>query len=196
MAAAANFAWANRQVISSRVRRAFERVLRLPHADESMPVVYDVSHNLAKLEHHKVDGIERELCVHRKGATRAFPAGSPDLPGRYLAIGQPVLVPGDMGRFSFVCAALPGAAAETWGSCCHGAGRMLSRGAAKRALAGVDVAARLGDSGVMVRAQSRSALAEEASDAYKDAQQVVNVLETAGIARVVARLRPLGVIKG
>lgn len=196
MAAAANFAWANRQAITQAVRGAFGRVLKLPDPDSSMPLVYDVAHNIAKIERHEVDGVETELCVHRKGATRAFPAGHPELPERYRATGQPVIVPGDMGRYSFVCVGEQRALNETWGSSCHGAGRALSRGAAKRELAGVDIAARLQQRGVLVRAQNRALLAEEASEAYKDAQEVVMTLQTAGIARVVARLRPLAVIKG
>jgi tRNA-splicing ligase RtcB (3'-phosphate/5'-hydroxy nucleic acid ligase) len=196
MAAAANFAWANRQAITQAVRRAFERVLALQAPEVVMPIIYDVAHNIAKIERHLVDGRETELCVHRKGATRAFPAGHAEIPERYRAVGQPVLVPGDMGRSSFVCAGLPQALVETWGSSCHGAGRLLSRGAAKRELAGVDIAARLRARGILVRAEKRALLAEEASEAYKDAQEVVLTLQKAGIARVVARLRPLGVMKG
>ncbi|MGI8549866.1 MAG: RtcB family protein [Dehalococcoidia bacterium] len=176
MAAGANFAWANRQAM--------------------IQLVYDVSHNMAKIERHSVEGIETELCVHRKGATRAFPAGHPEVPAQYREVGQPVLVPGDMGRYSFVLVGQPQAMQETWGSSCHGAGRLLSRGAAKRALAGVDIAARLRERGIMVRAQSQSGLAEEATEAYKDAKDVVETLQEAGVARIVARLRPLGVIKG
>jgi tRNA-splicing ligase RtcB len=196
MAAAANFAWANRQAITAATRNAFARVLGVANPDETMPVVYDVSHNMAKIERHLVDGVETELCVHRKGATRAFPAGHPEIPVRYRDVGQPVLVPGDMGRYSFICVGLPQAMAETWGSCCHGAGRVLSRGAAKRSLAGVSIADQLRARGILVRAQNVKALAEEASEAYKDVNTVVGVLEEAGIARVVARVRPLGVIKG
>jgi tRNA-splicing ligase RtcB len=196
MAAAANFAWANRQAITAAVRTAFRRVLGVADADEAIRVVYDVAHNIAKLERHLVDGQEMELCVHRKGATRAFPPGHGDLPDRYQEIGQPVLVPGDMGRYSYVCVGQPGAMAETWGSSCHGAGRALSRGAAKRSLAGVDIAERLRERGVLVRAQNRRALAEESSEAYKDVRTVVSVLERAGLAGVVAELQPLGVVKG
>lgn len=196
MAAAANFAWANRQAITSAVRNAFQRVLRVNDPYTAITVVYDVSHNMAKIERHLVDGVETELCVHRKGATRAFPAGNPGIPARYQDVGQPVLVPGDMGRYSFVCVGLERAMQETWGSSCHGAGRLLSRGAAKRQLAGVDIAATLRDKGIAVRAQSQAGLAEESSEAYKDVREVVHVLEEAGIARIVARLRPLGVIKG
>jgi len=134
--------------------------------------------------------------VHRKGATRAFPAGHPEVPPKYRSVGQPVLVPGDMGRYSYLCVGTEQAMAETWGSTCHGAGRMQSRHAAKRALQGVDVAARLEAQGIMIRAHNRSLLAEEASEAYKDVAEVVEVLDQAGISRKVARMRPLGVIKG
>jgi tRNA-splicing ligase RtcB len=196
MAAAANFAWANRQAITSAVRDAFKKVLGVKRPDSQIGVVYDLAHNVAKFETYEVDGVATELCVHRKGAARAFPAGHPDVPARYRAVGQPVLVPGDMGRYSYVCAGLPKAAAETWGSSCHGAGRVLSRGAAKRDLAGVDIEARLEAKGILVRAHNKKALAEEASESYKDVKEVVHVLDRAGIARVVAQLRPLGVIKG
>jgi len=196
MAAAANFAWANRQAITGAVRRAFGRVLGVRDPDAELPVVYDVSHNIVKVERHAVDGEELDLCVHRKGATRAFPAGHPEVPAPYRSVGQPVLVPGDMGRYSYVCAGLPGAMAETFGSCCHGAGRVLSRSAAKRSLAGVDIAKRMQGEGVLVRAANKADLAEEASEAYKDAREVVLTVQEAGIARMVAQLRPLGVVKG
>jgi len=196
MAAAANFAFANRQAITAAVRQAFARVFGMNDPDREITVVYDVAHNVAKRERYVVDGVETELLVHRKGATRAFPAGHSELPARYRAVGQPVLVPGDMGRYSYVCVGQGRAMEETWGSSCHGAGRMLSRHAATRQLAGVDIAGRLREAGILVRAQNRSALAEESSEAYKDVKQVVHVLQDAGIARVVAQLRPLGVIKG
>ena len=178
------------------MRNAFGKVLGRKPEDLGMNVVYDVAHNIAKMERHKVDGKEMSLCIHRKGATRAFPAGHPDIPSKYRAIGQPVMVPGDMGRYSFICVGTERAMAETWGSTCHGAGRMLSRGAAKRFLAGVNIAERLAQKGIMVRAQNRAALAEEASEAYKDVAQVVDVLHDAGISRKVARMRPIGVVKG
>jgi tRNA-splicing ligase RtcB len=196
MAAAANFAFANRQVITAAVRRAFARVLGLTDPDREIAVVYDVAHNVAKRERYVVDGVETELLVHRKGATRAFPAGHADLPPAYRSVGQPVLVPGDMGRYSYVCVGERRALAETWGSSCHGAGRMLSRHAAIKQLERVDIAERLRAAGILVRAQNRRALAEEASEAYKDVKEVVHVLQAAGIARIVAQLRPLGVIKG
>ncbi len=161
-----------------------------------MRVVYDVAHNIAKIERHHFEGAAIDVCVHRKGATRAFPAGHPDVPERYRDIGQPVLVPGDMGRYSYVALGQPRAMEETWGSTCHGAGRVRSRHEAKRLLKGVDVARRLADRGIVVRCHNRGALAEEASEAYKDVANVVDVLEHAGIARNVAKMRPLGVIKG
>jgi tRNA-splicing ligase RtcB len=161
-----------------------------------MRLIYDVAHNIAKVERHRINGREVTVCVHRKGATRAFPAGHPEIPAAYRQIGQPVLVPGDMGRYSYLAVGTEQAMAETWGSTCHGAGRLQSRGAAKRSLKGVDIAARLAEQGIIVRAQDRSALAEEASEAYKDVADVVDVLEKAGISRKVAKMRPLGVIKG
>jgi len=196
MNAAANFAFANRQLITHWTRQAFARILGRSAESMGMHVIYDVAHNIAKIERHAVDGGVAELCVHRKGATRAFPPGHPDVPVQYRALGQPVLVPGDMGRYSFLCVGTEQAMAETWGSTCHGAGRIRSRGAAKRLLQGVDVARRLAEQGIIVRAQSRMALAEEASEAYKDVADVVDVLHEAGISRRVARMRPIGVIKG
>jgi tRNA-splicing ligase RtcB len=196
MTAAANFAWANRQLIAAAVRDAFERVFARGADALGMHQVYDLSHNMAKLERHRVDGRELEVCVHRKGATRAFPAGHPDTPAAYRSVGQPVLIPGDMGRASFVAVGAPGAMAETFGSSCHGAGRNLSRHAAIRALRGVDVAAQLRAEGIEVRAERRDLLAEEASLAYKDVEAVVETSVRAGLVRSVARLRPLAVIKG
>ena len=137
-----------------------------------------------------------DLCVHRKGATRALPAGDPEVPAKYRAVGQPVLIPGDMGRYSYILVGEAQAQRETFASTCHGAGRLLSRGAAKRKLAGVDIVKLLRDKGIVVRANSKAGLAEEASEAYKDVREVVDVVEQSGIARVVARVRPLGVIKG
>jgi tRNA-splicing ligase RtcB len=196
MNAAANFAFANRQAITHAVRGAFKSVLGVKHPEHNIEVVYDVAHNIAKFETYTVDGVETELCVHRKGATRAFPAGHPDVTEKYREVGQPVLVPGDMGRYSFVCVGQGKAMEETWGSTCHGAGRVLSRHAAKRNLEGVNIEKRLNAHGIQIRAQNKSALAEESSEAYKDVKEVVHVLQVAGIANVVAQLRPLGVIKG
>jgi tRNA-splicing ligase RtcB len=196
MTAAANFAWANRQCISHLVRRSFASIFNKSPETLGMRLIYDVAHNIAKVERHRIDGREVTVCVHRKGATRAFPAGHPEIPAAYRDVGQPVLVPGDMGRYSYLAVGTERAMAETWGSTCHGAGRLQSRGAAKRSLKGVDIAARLAEQGIVVRAQDRSALAEEASEAYKDVADVVGVLEKAGISLKVAKMRPLGVIKG
>ena len=196
MFAAGNFGFANRQMITHWVREAFAKVLKRDPESLGMNVIYDVAHNIAKIERHRLDGKEMTLCIHRKGATRAFPARHPDVPSKYQGIGQPVMVPGDMGRYSFICVGTDRAMAETWGSACHGAGRMMSRHAAKRQLQGVNIAARLADKGILVRAQNKAALAEEASEAYKDVAQVVDVLHDAGIALRVVRLRPIGVVKG
>ena len=159
-------------------------------------MVYDVAHNIAKMERHRVNGEEMTLCVHRKGATRALPAGDPEVPAKYRAVGQPVLIPGDMGRYSYILVGQEQARRETFASTCHGAGRLLSRGAAKKKLAGVDLVRLLAQKGIVVRAQSKAGLAEEASEAYKDVRDVVDIVEQSGIARVVARVRPIGVIKG
>jgi len=196
MAAAANYAFANRQCITELARRAFARIFGRDDDALGMELLYDVAHNSAKIERHTFEGKPIDLCVHRKGATRAFPAGHEDLPEIYRDIGQPVLVPGDMGRYSYVAVGLESAMHETWGSVCHGAGRVQSRHAAKRMLRGVNVAKRLEARGIIVRAQNPRLLAEEASEAYKDVATVVDVLEAAGIARKVVRLRPLAVIKG
>jgi len=194
MRAAANYAWANRQCIAHWVRESFCSVLGV---DESTIVqVYDVAHNIAKIEDHDVDGARQSLCVHRKGATRAFPPGHPAVPERYRAVGQPVLIPGDMGRASYVLVGTEQAMKETFGSTCHGAGRVQSRAAAKRHLRGREVLADLEARGITVRAESLPGLAEEAPEAYKDVSAVVNVVQEAGISKIVARTRPIGVIKG
>jgi tRNA-splicing ligase RtcB len=196
MAAAANFARANRQLIGHAVGAAFGRVFGQGPAGIGLRLVYDISHNIARFERHQVEGAEVEVLVHRKGATRAFPPGHPALPPRYRAIGQPVFVPGDMGRCSFIGVGAPGAMAESFGSTCHGAGRNLSRHAALRQLHGVDIARQLGRDGIVVRAERADLLGEEASIAYKDVTAVVEVAEGAGLMRRVARLRPLVVVKG
>jgi tRNA-splicing ligase RtcB len=172
------------------------RVTRRSREELGLDLLYDVAHNIAKVERHRLNGREADVCVHRKGATRAFPPGHPDVPPKYRNAGQPVLVPGDMGRYSFLAVGTRQAMEETWGSTCHGAGRVQSRGAAKRMLEGVDVAARMAEQGIIVRAQNMRALAEEASEAYKDVANVIDVLEHAGISRKVARMKPIGVIKG
>ena len=161
-----------------------------------MDLVYDVCHNIAKMEDHTVGGQTMRVCVHRKGATRAFPPGHPQIPERYREVGQPVMIPGDMGRYSYLLVGAPGSMEGSFGSACHGAGRMQSRGAAKRGLKGVDIAGRLAARGITVRAQSASLLSEEASEAYKDVAEVVDVVEKAGLSRKVARMRPIGVTKG
>ena len=196
MAAAANYAWANRQVIVHWVRESFESVLETPSEKMKMHMIYDVAHNIAKREIHPVDGIDTSLVVHRKGATRAFGPGHPDLPRSYQTVGQPVLIPGDMGTSSYILCGTSKAMEETFGSTCHGAGRVMSRHAAIRATQGRALARELEDKGIQVRSRSKRTLAEEAPEAYKDIHQVVNVVDSAGIASKVARMRPLGVIKG
>jgi len=196
MQAAANFAWANRQIMTHLTRQVFGEVFDRPPERLGMSLVYDVAHNIAKMETHNVGGRQTELCVHRKGATRAFPPGHPELPERYRSIGQPVLVPGDMGRSSYVLVGQETAMEQTFGSCCHGAGRLLSRGAAIRAAKGRSIRKELAERGVVARARSRTSLEEEQPDAYKDVLQVVDVIHAAHISRKVAKLRPLGVIKG
>ncbi|MEX2046423.1 MAG: RtcB family protein [Chloroflexota bacterium] len=196
MQAAANFAWANRQTITHAVRGAFARVFGRGAEQLGMRLVYDVAHNIAKVEEHTVEGRRMTVVVHRKGATRAFPPGHVDVPERYRGVGQPVLIPGDMGRYSFLLAGTQCAMDETFGSVCHGAGRRQSRHAAKKALGGTDLVAALAAQGITVRVQNTGLLAEEASEAYKDVAEVVDVCHGAGIARKVARMRPLAVIKG
>jgi len=196
MACAANYAWANRQCITHWARESFIQVFSKSPRELGMEMVYDVAHNIAKMEEYEVEGKRLALCIHRKGATRAFPAGQPEVPDIYADIGQPVLIPGDMGRYSYVLVGTQRAMAETFGSTCHGAGRVQSRSAAKRSLRGVDVARGLAEQGITVKAGSMSSLAEEASAAYKDVAQVVEVTHRAGISRKVARSRPMGVVKG
>ncbi|MFH1003383.1 MAG: RtcB family protein [Chloroflexota bacterium] len=196
MRCAANYAWANRQCIAHWVREAVCEVLGKSPAEAGLELVYDVAHNIAKIEEHEFDGKRVRLCVHRKGATRAFPAGHPEVPRRYAGIGQPVLIPGDMGRYSYLLVGTEQAMRETFGSTCHGAGRLKSRAAAQRELRGEAVLQELRSRGIAVRAGSLKGLAEEASPAYKDVAQVVAVVHQAGISRIVARTRPIGVIKG
>jgi len=196
MQCAANYAWANRQCITHWVREAFCRVLGTSEARAGLELIYDVAHNIAKIEEYEVQGKKQKLCVHRKGATRAFPAGHPDVPPKYSRIGQPVLIPGDMGRVSYVLVGTERAMKETFGSTCHGAGRLKSRSAAKKQIRGRDVLESLQARGITVRAESLPGLAEEASEAYKDVTSVVEVARRAGISKPVARTRPIGVIKG
>ena len=196
MAAAANFAFANRQVITQHIRETFEQVLRQGADRLGIEIVYDVAHNVAKMEEHAVDGRRMRVCVHRKGATRGFPAGHPEVPDEYRAVGHPVLVPGDMGRYSYVLVGTETAMRETFGSTPHGAGRARSRGDARRLLKGVDVVNALAERGIILRVASRELAAEEASEAYKDVAAVVRASDGAGLTRRVARLRPLAVVKG
>lgn len=196
MACAANYAFANRQRMAHGVREAFETALAVGPRVHGLHTVYDVCHNVAKFERHRVDGDWRNVCVHRKGATRAFPPGHPEVPERYRSIGQPVLIPGDMGRYSFVLAGSEGAMAESFGSTCHGAGRVMSRTAAKRAAKGRNLLRELGERGISLRSAGMATVAEEMPEAYKDVSEVVDVVEGAGLSRKVARIVPMGVIKG
>lgn len=196
MRAAANFAWANRQVIMALVEKALVRVVGGDRKSLGFRLVYDVAHNIAKVEEHLVDGKKRRVIVHRKGATRAFPAGHPETPEPYKNVGQPVLIPGDMGRASYVLVGTEKAMAECWGSSAHGAGRMLSRTAARRSAGHRNLVKEMGEQGVIVAARSPKTLAEEMPEAYKDVSLVVEAVEEAGIAKAVAKLRPIGVVKG
>ncbi|MCU0691348.1 MAG: RtcB family protein [Polyangiaceae bacterium] len=196
MACAVNFAFANRQMITHSVRQAFERFFGDSAQSLRLELVYDVCHNIAKWEEHEIDGAKRRVCVHRKGATRAFPAGHPEIPARYREVGQPVLVPGDMGRYSFVLVGSEQAMRETWGSCCHGAGRRLSRKAALKLAGRKRIFDELSRQGVWVRSESKRTVAEEIPEAYKDVADVVEVIHNAGIAHRVAKLQPLAVVKG
>jgi tRNA-splicing ligase RtcB len=196
MSCAANYAWTNRQCIAHWARECFIKVFSKSQRELGMEQVYDVCHNIAKIEEYTIEGKKQTLCVHRKGATRAFPAGHPDVPNIYKNIGQPVLIPGDMGRCSYIAVGTETAMKESFGSTCHGAGRVQSRAAAKRSLRGADVAQALAARGITVKAGSMASLAEEASQAYKDVNEVVDVTHMAGISRKVVRAVPLGVIKG
>jgi tRNA-splicing ligase RtcB len=196
MAAAANYAFANRQVMTHWARESLAAGLGIAPERTGVEVVYDVCHNIAKLETFEVNGTKRRLCVHRKGATRAYPPGHPETPAAYRAVGQPVLIPGDMGRYSYVLAGSEGAYRETFGSSCHGAGRRMSRHQAKKAARGRSIIQELEDQGVVVMAAGRATVAEEMPEAYKDVADVVDVVHRAGISRKVAQLRPMGVVKG
>jgi len=193
MRAAANFAWANRQGMTEATRRAFKRIFG---EKEDLRVVYDVCHNIAKLERHAVGGRERKVMVHRKGATRAFPCSRPEVPEPYKDVGQPVLIPGSMGTSSYVLVGAEGSLRETFGTTCHGAGRVMSRTAAKKSKYAANARERLEEQGIMVRAETRDGITEEIPEAYKDVDEVIDVVHNAGLARRVARLKPIGVIKG
>jgi tRNA-splicing ligase RtcB len=196
MACGANFAWANRQLLMHGVRQAFASVFGRKARPKNLPLVYDVCHNIAKIEEYAVDGQKQRVCVHRKGATRAFPANHPAVPEQYRSVGQPVLIPGDMGRYSFVLVGAQGAMEQSFGSCCHGAGRRQSRTTAKKSISPRDLLDQLAARGVTIRVHSKNLLSEEAPAAYKDAQQIVNVVHNAGLAQLVARLKPIIVVKG
>jgi len=196
MACAANFAFTNRQMITHWVRETFGQVLKKGPKDLQLGLIYDVCHNIAKIETHTTNGAKKKLCVHRKGATRAFPPGHPDVPMDYRSIGQPVLIPGDMGRYSYVLVGTQRAMEETFGSTCHGAGRVMSRHQAMKAAKGRAISRELEDKGIVVRGASRGTIAEEIPEAYKDVQDVVHVVHHAGISRKVVKLVPMGVIKG
>jgi tRNA-splicing ligase RtcB len=196
MAGAANYAFANRQMITHWVRETFEGVFRTSQSKLGLSLVYDVCHNIAKIEKHMVNNRVTEVCVHRKGATRSFPPGNPAVPSRYRSVGQPVLIPGDMGRASYVLCGTEKAMEETFGSTCHGAGRVMSRSQAIKASKGRSIYKEMETRGIYVKAASRETLAEEAPEAYKDVSKVVNVVHNAGISRLVAKIVPLGSIKG
>jgi len=196
MNGAANFAFGNRQMMAFRVRQAFERVFERPWQELDLTLVYDVAHNIAKWETHDVGGTPRRVCVHRKGATRAFPPGHPDVPAAFRDIGQPVLIPGDMARYSYVLVGTDGAFRETFGSTCHGAGRLMSRTKARKSVRDRNLRQEFRDQGIEVRASSFATVAEEVPEAYKDVAHVVDVVHAAGIGRKVARLKPIGVLKG
>ncbi len=196
MCAAGNFAWCNRQLLMWQAREVFAEFFGRSWDELGMELVYDVAHNIAKLEHHRVSGKLKRLCVHRKGATRAFPPQHPEIPPAYRETGQPVLIPGDMGRASWVLVGQEGSMEQTFGTTCHGAGRAMSRTAAVRASRGRRIDRELAEQGVVVRARSWKGLAEEQPAAYKDVDQVVDVVHAAGLSRKVARMRPIGVIKG
>lgn len=196
MRAAANYAWCNRQLLMQQTRDVFETVFGRSWRDLDMELIYDVAHNIAKFERHEVAGRTREVCVHRKGATRAFPPGHSEIPAAYQAVGQPVLIPGSMGTASWLLVGQPGAMDQTFGTTCHGAGRQMSRTAAVKASAGRQIDKELERIGIIARARSRKELPEEQPAAYKDVDLVVSVVHQAGLSKKVARFRPIGVIKG
>lgn len=196
MRCAANYAWANRQLLMWQAREVFADFFKRSWESMQMGLVYDVAHNIAKMEEHEVEGRRRLLCVHRKGATRSFPAGHPDIPAQYRQIGQPVIIPGDMGRASWVLVGQPGSMARTFGTTCHGAGRVMSRTAAIQHAQGRRIDRELAEKGIIAKCRSWKGLAEEQPAAYKDVSMVVDVVHRAGLASKVARLRPMGVVKG
>ncbi len=196
MHCAINYAFANRQVISHFIRQVFEKTLRISPKQLGMDLVYDVSHNIAKIEEHQINGQTKRVCVHRKGATRAFPPNHQDIPEAYQKVGQPVFIPGDMGRYSFVLLGADGSMRDTFGSTCHGAGRVMSRRQSTRQSRNMSIVQEMERRGVFVQAESRRTMAEEMPHAYKDVELVVGAAQEAGISRKVAKIKPLGVIKG
>jgi tRNA-splicing ligase RtcB len=196
MACAANYAWANRQILTALVEKTLLKTLNLPPSSLAMELLYDVCHNIAKKEHHRVDGVEIPLCVHRKGATRALPSGHPSVPEVYRHLGQPVLIPGDMGTHSYILVGAPGALEKSFASSCHGAGRVLSRTQAVKMAKNRGILQELKDRGIFVQSRGKKTIMEEIPEAYKDVSKVVQVVHDAGLASKVARLKPLGVIKG
>jgi tRNA-splicing ligase RtcB len=195
MRCAVNYAFANRQAIAHQAREVFSDAFG-DSEDVCLRTVYEVAHNIAKIETHIVDGKERSLCIHRKGATRSFAPGNSHVPAAYRDIGQPVLIPGDMGRYSYVLIGTEQAMTDTFGSTCHGAGRAMSRQKAKRTVGGRNIVRELADKGILIKSHSRRTIAEEFSDAYKDVSDVVETCAAAGISKKVAQLRPLACIKG
>jgi tRNA-splicing ligase RtcB len=196
MKCGANFAWANRQMIAHWIRESFESVYGRPATSLGLSMIYDVAHNIAKLEEHMIDGKKRFVYVHRKGATRAFNPGSRDIPEQYRAVGQPVLIPGDMGSASYLLVGSERAMLESFGSSCHGAGRRLSRHAAVNAYQADKVTRNLEQQGIYLRAKSRRVISEEAPGAYKNVDEVIEISHNTGIVRKVVRFRPIGVVKG
>jgi tRNA-splicing ligase RtcB len=194
MASAANYAWANRQMITHTTREVLSKTFRIGY--DEMPLIYDVAHNVAKFEEHRVDGKSMKVCVHRKGATRSFGPGAADLPADLSSVGQPVIIPGSMGTSSYILIGTRTAMERTFGSTCHGAGRIMSRTQAKKMKSGKEIVADLQKQNIMVRAHSEQAIADEAPDVYKSSEDVVNVVHEVGLSRLVARLSPIGVIKG
>jgi len=196
MKSAANYAWANRQYLLNLARGTFEHFFRKSWRGLDMHLICDIAHNMARIEHHTVEGKEKTLCVHRKGATRAFPPNHPEVIKEYRSIGQPVLIPGDMGTNSYVLVGTDKAMQESFGSTCHGAGRVMSRHAAIKAAQGRSIEQELWKKGIFIKGYARKGIAEEQPEAYKDVNEVVNVVHNAGLSKRVARMRPLGVIKG
>jgi len=194
MASAANYAWANRQMITHSAREVLSKAFRIEYKE--MPLIYDVAHNVAKFEEHLVDGKNMNVCVHRKGATRSFGPGAADLPADLSSVGQPVIIPGSMGTSSYILRGTRTAMERSFGSTCHGAGRIMSRTQAKKLKSGREIVADLLKQNIMVRAHSENAIADEAPDVYKSSEEVVNVVHEVGLSRLVARLSPVGVIKG